>query len=52
MLFEQIVTMDLEGMVCKQKDSPYKVSEKLSRYWIKVMMTDEEFETYLHQASR
>ena len=36
MLFEQIVAMDLEGIVCKRKDSPYKVTEKASRYWIKV----------------
>jgi len=36
LLFEQIVRMDLEGMVCKRKDSPYKVTEKPSRYWIKV----------------
>jgi bifunctional non-homologous end joining protein LigD len=36
LLFEQIVAMDLEGIVCKQKDSPYKVTEKPSRYWIKV----------------
>jgi hypothetical protein len=36
MLFEQIVKMDLEGIVCKRKDSPYKVTEKPSRYWIKV----------------
>jgi len=28
--------MDLEGIVCKRKDSPYKVMEKPSRYWIKV----------------
>src|SRR5947207_15260456 len=35
-LFEQIVRMDLEGIVCKRKDSPYKVTEKPSRYWIKV----------------
>jgi hypothetical protein len=28
--------MDLEGIVCKRKDSPYKVTEKPSRYWIKV----------------
>src|SRR5215813_13450760 len=35
-LFEQIVRMDLEGIVCKQKTSPYKVTEKPSRYWIKV----------------
>jgi len=35
-LFEQIVKMDLEGIVCKRKDSPYKVTEKPSRYWIKV----------------
>jgi len=36
LLFEQIVAMDLEGIVCKRKDSAYKVTEKLSRYWIKV----------------
>jgi len=35
-LFDQIVAMDLEGIVCKQKDSRYKVTEKPSRYWIKV----------------
>ena len=28
--------MDLKGIVCKLKDSPYKVTEKPSRYWIKV----------------
>ena len=28
--------MDLEGIVCKRKDSPYPVTEKPSRYWIKV----------------
>jgi ATP-dependent DNA ligase len=28
--------MDLEGIVCKRKDSPYKVTEKRSQYWIKV----------------
>jgi bifunctional non-homologous end joining protein LigD len=36
LLFEQIGAMDLEGIVCKRKDSPYKVTEKPSRYWIKV----------------
>jgi hypothetical protein len=36
LLFEQIVKMDLEGMVCKRKDSPYRVTEKPSPYWIKV----------------
>jgi ATP dependent DNA ligase-like protein len=36
LLFEQIVAMDLEGIVCKRKDSPYKVTEKPSRYWIKI----------------
>ena len=36
LLFEQIVKMDLEGIVCKRKDSPYKVTEKPSRYWINV----------------
>jgi hypothetical protein len=36
LLFEQIRKMDLEGIVCKRKDSPYKVTEKPSRYWTKV----------------
>jgi ATP-dependent DNA ligase len=36
LLFEQIVAMDLEGIVCKRKDSSYKVTEKPSQYWIKV----------------
>jgi bifunctional non-homologous end joining protein LigD len=36
LLFEQIIAMDLEGIVCKRKDSPYKVTEKPSRCWIKV----------------
>jgi bifunctional non-homologous end joining protein LigD len=36
LLFEQIVRMDLEGIVCKRKSSPYKVTEQPSRYWIKV----------------
>jgi bifunctional non-homologous end joining protein LigD len=35
-LFDQIVRMDLEGIVCKRLDSPYKVTEKPSRHWIKV----------------
>jgi bifunctional non-homologous end joining protein LigD len=33
LLFEEVVKMDLEGIVCKQKDSPYKVTEKPSRHW-------------------
>src|SRR5215510_1248490 len=36
LLFEQIVRMNLEGIVCKRRDSPYKVTDKPSRYWIKV----------------
>jgi bifunctional non-homologous end joining protein LigD len=36
LLFEQVRKMDLEGIVCKRKDSPYKVTEKPSRHWIKV----------------
>jgi bifunctional non-homologous end joining protein LigD len=36
LLFEKIVKMDLEGVVAKRKDSPYKVTDKPSRYWIKV----------------
>jgi ATP-dependent DNA ligase len=36
LLFEEIVKMDLEGVVCKRKDSPYKATEKPSPYWTKV----------------
>ena len=36
LLFEEVVKMDLEGIVCKRKDSPYNVTEKPSGYWIKV----------------
>src|SRR5881227_1208840 len=36
LLFEEIVKMDLEGIVCKRKDSAYKVSEKPSPHWIKI----------------
>jgi bifunctional non-homologous end joining protein LigD len=36
LLFEEVVKMDLEGIVCKRKDSPYEVTEKPSRHWIKV----------------
>ena len=36
LFFEQVRKMDLEGIVCKRKDSPYKVTEKPSQYWIKV----------------
>jgi bifunctional non-homologous end joining protein LigD len=36
LLFEQIVKMDLEAIVCKRKDSPYKVTEQRSRHWIKI----------------
>jgi bifunctional non-homologous end joining protein LigD len=36
LLFEQIVKMDLEGMVCKRKSSPYRATEKPSPHWIKV----------------
>src|SRR5688572_1161072 len=36
LLFEQIVAMHLEGIVCKRKDSPYRATEKPSPYWIKV----------------
>jgi bifunctional non-homologous end joining protein LigD len=32
LLFEQIVKMDLEGIVCKRKDSPYKATDKPSRH--------------------
>ena len=37
-LFDQIVAMDLEGIVCKRKDSQHNVTEKPSRYWIKVQL--------------
>jgi len=36
LLFEQIVQMDLEGIVCKRKDSPYKVTTHPSCHWIEV----------------
>jgi len=36
LLFDEIDAMDLEGIVSKQKDSPYEVTEKPSRYRIKV----------------
>lgn len=36
LLFEQIVRMDLEGVVAKRMDSPYLATDKPSRYWIKV----------------
>jgi ATP-dependent DNA ligase len=36
LLFEQIVKMDFDGIVCKRKDSPYKVTEMPLRYGIKV----------------
>jgi bifunctional non-homologous end joining protein LigD len=36
LLFEQIVALDLEGIVCKRKDSPYHFTEKPSRHWVKV----------------
>jgi len=36
LLFDEIVKMDLEGIVCKRKDSPYKFTENPSRHWIKV----------------
>ncbi len=35
-LFEEIVKMDLEGMVCKRKSSPYRATEKPSPHWIKL----------------
>jgi hypothetical protein len=55
LLFEQVRKMDLEGIVCKRKDSPYKVAEKPSQYWIKVKNSrysqlegrEELFETWL-----
>jgi ATP-dependent DNA ligase len=28
--------MDLEGMVCKRKNLPYRATEKASPHWIKV----------------
>src|SRR5262245_50163157 len=33
LLFEQIVKMDLEGIVCKRKNSPYRATEKPSPHW-------------------
>ena len=31
LFFDEVVKMDLEGIVCKRKDSPYKVTEKRSK---------------------
>src|SRR5262249_33906249 len=36
LLFEQSVKMNLEGIVCKRKDSPYRVTGKPSPHWIKI----------------
>jgi ATP-dependent DNA ligase len=36
LLFEQIVKLNLEGMICKRKSSPYRLTEKPSPNWIKV----------------
>jgi len=36
LLYEQIVRLDLEGIVCKRKDSPYKATDQPSRHWIKI----------------
>jgi ATP-dependent DNA ligase len=33
LLVEQIVKMDLEGMVCKRKSSPYRATTEPSKYW-------------------
>ncbi len=35
-LFEKVCEMDLEGIVAKRKDSPYRATEKPSPYWIKI----------------
>jgi bifunctional non-homologous end joining protein LigD len=34
--FEKVCELDLEGIVCKRKDSPCKVTEKPSRHWIRL----------------
>jgi hypothetical protein len=36
LLFEQVVKIDLEGVVYKRKHSAYKATEKPPRDWIKV----------------
>src|SRR5262245_35741578 len=36
LLFDQIVAHDLEGIVCKRKDSRFKVTQQPSRCWIKI----------------
>jgi bifunctional non-homologous end joining protein LigD len=35
-LFESVCRMDLEGIVAKRKDSPYRAAEKPSLHWIKI----------------
>jgi ATP-dependent DNA ligase len=36
LLFDHVVKLDLEGVVAKRKNSPYKVTDKPSRDWIKI----------------
>ena len=36
LLFEQIVKMDLEGIVAKRTDSQYRTTDRPSPYWIKI----------------
>ena len=35
-MFQQIVKMDLEGIVSKRKQSQYRATEKPSPYWVKI----------------
>jgi ATP-dependent DNA ligase len=44
LLFEQVLKRDLEGIVCKREDAPYRVTEKPSRYWIKVKNSYSQLE--------
>src|SRR5207245_2223637 len=39
-LFESICRLDLEGIVAKRKDMPYRASEKPSPCWIKIKNPD------------
>ena len=44
LLFEQVVAMDLEGIVCKAKDSPYRVTRNASCPWI--MVTNSRYNKF------
>jgi bifunctional non-homologous end joining protein LigD len=38
--FEKVCALDLEGIVAKRRDSPYRATERPSPYWIKIKNGD------------